>query len=120
MLTQKSLSSKIYSNLESEIIPEMVKINCTNENINDVKKKLKQQSDSIAKAVTEEIKENAQVLAKTEILALKTAVMGILDAFTAAPVVPMDGGASFKIGLMTMTASLKSVLNTITGNDKIT
>lgn len=119
MLSIQSLSDRIYSNLEDKILPELNSQNCTIENIADIKNKLRQEADSIATGIVDEIQENAYVRLKDEVMILKDVVSGIIDAFINSPTVPMDGGTSFKIGLITSTVPLKVLLASILGNEKI-
>lgn len=119
MLDKTSLSDRIYKNLEDFILPELLSQNCTNKNIQDVKIKLRQQSDSIANGVIDEIQENADVKLKSEVITLKTVVSAIIDAIASSPTVPMDGGTSFKIALISQLVPFKAQLALILGNESI-
>lgn len=118
-LDKASLSDRIYENLESFVVPEMEALNCTESNISDVKVKLRQQSDSIANGVIDEILENADVQLKSDVLSLKEAVLAIIDAIVSSPTVPMDGGTSFKIGLISQLIPQKAKLALVLGEKHI-
>lgn len=118
-LDKSSLSDRIYDNLEGFVIPEMQAANCTSGNISDVKVKLRQQADSIASGVIDEIVKNADVQLKSEVLTLKNAIMAIIDAIVAAPTVPMDGGTSFKIALISQLVPQKVQLALVLGEKHI-
>jgi len=119
MLSLSSLSNRIYSNLEDRILPELISQDCTEKNIQDVKSKLRQEADSIAAGVIDEIHQNGEVVLKEEVMILKSIVSGIIDAIVSAPVVPMDGGLSFKMGLISMVVPYKAQLALILGDSSI-
>ena len=118
-LNKSSLSDRIYDNLESVVVPEMQALNCTEGNISDVKVKLRQQADSISSGVIDEIVENADVQLKSEVLTLKNAILAIIDAIVSSPTVPMDGGTSFKIGLISQLIPQKAQLALVLGTKSI-
>lgn len=118
-LSKSSLSNRIYSNLEDRILPELISQNCTDKNISDVKSKLRQEADSIAAGVIDEIQENAEVELRSEVMTLKNAVIAIIDAISSAPTIPMDGGTALKVFMMAQLIPFKPQLSLIQGIEKI-
>lgn len=104
-LNKTQLESRIYQILESQILPELQTANATQVNIDNIKSKLHQQAKSVADGVIDEIQQNASVELYNQVSIIRSVLLELLNAIISAPVAPMDGGATFKIALISSAAS---------------
>jgi hypothetical protein len=118
-LNKIQLQNRIYQILESQIQPELLSANATQQNINDIKSKLQQQAKAVAEGVIDEIHINASVELSNQVSIIKSVLESLLNAIVSAPTAPMDGGTTFKIGLMSAAIPGASTLSSLILSDKI-
>lgn len=112
-LVKTSLEARAIAVLESHILPELNGITATAKNTADIREKIQQISNTLASAVIDEIQQNAFVELSLDVMVLQQVVMSLLNAIISAPVAPMDGGATFKVSLITAAAPGLSTLSAL-------